>query len=161
MSIDAIGVPGQPLNTPPLTVWQAAVRDAIHAVEADLATDKWTAWTPTYTNLTVSAADARFRRTPGGMVDIDVHLTIATVTGHSSFSLPYAAQKRVMAACGLEDVSASAVHLGIAIYAGPIVYVQSIGANGLRTNLSASSPFTWAAGDLIHLTGSYSATPDP
>lgn len=152
--INAIGVPGQPLGTPPLTVWQAAVRDHLN-------TDKWIAWTPTFSGFTVSSSDARFRRTPGGLVDIDVHLTVATVTGHSSFSLPYASQKRAMGACGLEDVSAVAVYLGIAIYASTVVYVQSIGANGIRTNLTPTSPFTWQPGDLIHLTGSYAAAPNP
>lgn len=28
-SVNDVGVPGQPLNTPPLTAWQAAVRDAL------------------------------------------------------------------------------------------------------------------------------------
>lgn len=32
-TIDDIGVPGQPMNNPPLTEWQAAVRDALHALK--------------------------------------------------------------------------------------------------------------------------------
>lgn len=33
-TIDDVGVPGQPLSTPPLTEWQKAVRDAIKANQA-------------------------------------------------------------------------------------------------------------------------------
>lgn len=34
-TIDDIGTPGSPLDTPPLTEWQAAVRDAIHSIVGD------------------------------------------------------------------------------------------------------------------------------
>lgn len=34
-TIDDIGTPGAPLDSPPLTEWQAAVRDAIHAIVGD------------------------------------------------------------------------------------------------------------------------------
>lgn len=30
-SVNDIGTPGSPLNTPPLTAWQAAVRDALNS----------------------------------------------------------------------------------------------------------------------------------
>lgn len=36
-TVDDIGVPGQPLNTPPLTAWQAAVRDRLNSTKATAA----------------------------------------------------------------------------------------------------------------------------
>lgn len=155
-TINDIGVAGQPLGTPPLTAWQAAVRDHLN-------TDVWTSWIPTPTGFTVSSTDCRYRRTPGGLVTIDAHFTVATVTANSSFTLPVPPARRSFGTCVLEDNTPSSVaHLGLAYFAtgGPCT-VQWIGTNGMRNVLTASTPFTWAAGDLIHVFAQYPAAPAP
>lgn len=152
--ITAHGQPTDPLANPSLSAWSGSAA-------AHLGTDTWTSWTPTLTGFTASSIDAKFRKTPGGLCTIDVHITVSAVSGHSSFTLPYAASKRQFGVCGLEDINGS-VFLGVTIFASTLVYVQALGAsNGIRAILSPTIPFTWAAGDLIHVSDSYQCAPAP
>lgn len=70
MSIDGIGVPGQPLGTPPLTVWQAAVRDAIKANETGLAV-----LTPSAGWVDYTTAPGMYVTRQGRLVTIDAALS--------------------------------------------------------------------------------------
>lgn len=54
MGVTAIGVPGQPLNTPPLTAWQAAVRDALNSSDV-----------PVDSRIAAATANATVLVTPG------------------------------------------------------------------------------------------------
>ena len=154
-TIADIGVPGQPLGSPPLTAWQAAVRDAINKVTGG---DVWTSWTPSINGGTVSAADCRYLRTPGGLLTFDAHLTIATITGNFSFSLPTAViPAKSYGTAALDDANGSN-YLGITRITGnpaATCGVYSLGTNSAWVPLAPTVPFTWVAGDAIHVTGQY------
>lgn len=123
------------------------------------AADVWTAWTPAVTNGTASAADCRYRRTPGGLLTIDAHLTMSAVTGNLTFSLPIAAAKATYGVAVFEDVSAGLMNLGMARHNAGSCGVYALGAASQINILSPTVPFTWAAGDRIHVTGSYAVAP--
>lgn len=143
------GTPTQPLSNPSLSAWAAQVQDG----------DKWTPWTPTITGGTVSATDCRYQRTAGGLVTVDIHLTVATITGTPTVSLPVTPTKtKTAAAAGLEDVSATAIYLAQAqVRNTPIIAFYLIGTNGGQASITATAPFTWAPGDLIHALLSFQA----
>lgn len=160
-TVNDIGVPGQPLSTPPLTAWQAAVRDALNA-NSDA--DTWKSWTPTIAGGTVSAVDAKYRRTPGGLLIFSMQATVATVTGNWSFTLPVNAVIRTVGAAGLYpagglwpgtwNVAANSALCNV--YAHNVVgaYIKIVA-------LSATIPAAWAAGDMIFVAGQYRVAPLP
>lgn len=64
---------------------------------------------------------------------------------------------RPIGVCNLEDVSATSQYMGILSGSGSPLNVQmnAMGASGIRTALSATVPFTWAAGDKLEFLFKY------
>ena len=161
-TIADIGVPGQPLKTPPLTAWQAAVRDMLNA---QAASDAWTSWTPSITGATASVVDARYRRTRGGLLTVNASFTLTAVTGSFTFTLPVAASKQANGTGMLSDANGG-TYWGLAsVGAGTTVcYVypmNAAGTYGAVALTSATVPFTWEAGDKIHVSLSCQCAPLP
>lgn len=88
-TIDDIGTPGAPLSTPPLTEWQAAVRDSLKG-------PPWQPWSPTLAGFTASAVDCVYRRTHDGLVVAIGAFTVSAVTAASTFTLPVAATRQAI-----------------------------------------------------------------
>ena len=169
-SVNDIGVPGTPMAAPPLTAWQDAVRDALNGsdvpVNSRLAeSDTWTSWVPTITGGTVSASDCRYRRTRGGLFTINASLTIATVTGALAFSIPVAAMKQAVGNAYMVDANGGSVPGMARIGAGATTCnVWPFNAAGTYATIavtSATVPFTWEAGDSIHVNIAYQCVPLP
>lgn len=161
-TIADIGVPGQPLSTPALTAWQAAVRDLLNK---HAAADVWTAYTPTITGGTASATDCRYQRTPGGRVTLNGTVTLSTVTGSLLIGLPVAATKEAHGICYIQDADGQA-YLGLARIpaGGSTATVYVLGAAGSYATIaliSATVPHTWAAGDKASINLIYQCAPLP
>ncbi len=160
-SINDIGTPGSPMDTPPLTEWQAAVRDNFNShagdINALIANDRWLPWTPTLTGGTASVVSCYYRRSSGGLVTIDAQFTIAAITGSLTFSLPVPVIGKSSTMALLTD-SGSAFFDGVASLAASTATVYGTGGTGgaLRM-LTAAVPFAWAAGDAIGVFASYRA----
>lgn len=153
-TIDDIGVPGQTMDTPPLTEWQAAIRDAVKAQQNG---DVWTPWTPTPTACTLQASSCFYRATPGGLVSVTLTLTIATMGTNPQLTLPPG-----LTAASVQPISAMLFSAGtnywpaIAYVGGNLqVYCHPTTAGGPQRSITATAPFTWKATDQLYISGSY------
>lgn len=132
------------------------------ALEADQLTPTWSAWTPTFTNLSGGTLNfARYVQT-GKLINFRWQYTLAGagVAGAISFTLPVTthASYSVNSAIGIARLNdATSVDYfgevewlsstsGVLVYTGPPL-----------SNLSATNPFTWAINDVIGAWGSYEA----
>jgi len=116
----------------------------------------WTAYTPTWTNVTVGNGTvlARYGEI-GKWVQASITLTLGSTSSVGSggvyLSLPVTlatgatVTNSVLGSCGFQDSSAGAWRAGAAFRNGS--NARLIMADG--TNLSATAPWTWATGDLI------------
>lgn len=155
-TIDDIGVSGQPLNNPPLTAWQAAVRDKLNAHDGG---DTWNTYLPTPTNFTIQSSLMRYQVTPGGLVTISGQITIATMSTSPSFSLPPGLTSGVVLPLPfMITQTGSTLFPGIAYLGGGVaLYCYPTTAGGAVRPITATAPFTWKAGDLLHFAGTYRA----
>jgi len=125
--------------------------------------DAWTAYTPTWTNVTLGSAtqDCAYRRL-GKTVDVRIRLILngSTISGDPEATLPnddtmrtYGAVRFPLGLAGMFDSSAGATFMGwvtpsSTTYARVRFAVLNAGvAYGATTALSSSIPFTWANGD--------------
>lgn len=161
-TIEDIGTPGQPLAVPPLTEWQAAVRDAITETSD---ADAWIGWTPAVAGGTVTSSSCFYHRSRGGLVTVSIHLTLSAVSGSMTIAVPVPALapgKDVLPTL-LTD-AATAIHAGLSTVtsAGVVtVYAAGGAAGGAARALSPTVPFTWMTGDMIDISGTYHAAPTP
>lgn len=104
----------------------------------------------------------------GDIVTVSIRLLMGSTTtygsGAWSFGLPFSIRSGVMAGfmAYLRDASASVNYHRIAIIAGPNAIVQAFRGLADATNsnaMNATTPFTWANGDEIRITGTYIAAP--
>lgn len=117
-----------------------------------------TAWTPSWTNLTVGngTQTALYCRS-GDLVQVQLQLTFGTTTSISGSvsigNLPVTGSVSAQAvSCHLIDASASDA-LGMArIATGSVTLKSSAGAN-----INATTPFTWTTSDQIIFAGTYIA----
>ena len=132
--------------------------------EAGIAATPWKSWTPTTTNLTVGT---------GGSINAKyiqlgktVHFRIRVTLGSSAFSvgstptmtLPVNHNAiysyNVISGARYEDVNGSWI-VGLTIIndnkVTPMLFAST------WTGVTATAPFTWAAGDMMHLQGTYEA----
>jgi hypothetical protein len=131
----------------------------------------WTAYTPTWTNLTVGNGSLTARYTQVGKV---VHLIIDFVLGSTSsvgtepsFSLPvtatsvgYRASTTPIGILHMRDV-------GTQSYQGVVVWLTSgsallqrtgvSGSNTIIASVTATTPWTWGSSDYLSLTATYEA----
>jgi len=125
----------------------------------------WTAYTPSWTNVTVGNGTvlARYRLLGPKTVLASTTLTLGSTSsvgsGGAYMSLPVAASSgsvtnSLLGSCGFQDSSAGAWRAGGAFKNS--TNVRLILADG--TNLSATVPWTWATGDIITVNLSYEAS---
>lgn len=133
------------------TDW-AAILGALHGL-----TDAWSAWTPTWSNLTVGNGTvlARYRQV-GKTVDYRIKFTLGTtsVVGTSpNFTLPVAPTGGFIA----DDM----IGLGHGTDASINTYVLGVFYNGsgiARFNISATVPFTFGNSDWFESVFTYETT---
>lgn len=143
-----------------MTAFVAGQRLTAAALNAIVTPAEWTPYTPTWTNLTVGNGSQAFRYWRGGngiMLHARIVLGSTSTVGTSPvFTLPVAAQADNYgggAVATFRDVSASADYDGFLRLAGTtqawFELKNSAGANDGRTLLTATTPFTWATGDIM------------
>lgn len=132
-------------------------------VEAGGTSWVWNTYTPTLTGITLGSGSlfAAYRDDGDGTVDFYARIIMAAdsaVTGTVTVSLP-ANMATAYSGIGLNVLFTDA---GTAHYRGMAlalaldkVTVCATGTSGVRVNLSATAPFTWAVGDIIDVGGSY------
>lgn len=144
-----------------------AREDHVHKIPAGLLTaamqnaEAWTAWSPTYTNVTVGNGTVVARSMKRGR---DVTLRFSLVFGSSTaFSgtiavdLPYAAS-----GSGYQSGTAFAIDSDSSNYYSGSAFVAPSGTTfgvilGFPTRVNATAPITWAEGDVLSVELSYEA----
>jgi len=128
--------------------------------------DAWQSYTPTLSSnisLGNGTVVSTYRNdTKNGVVDFFARITFGsttTITGAvaTTVSLPVNILTSPSAVIALRAALAGATqYLGMAIAAtNSAITVASIGTIGIRTNLTATSPFTWATGHTIEVNARY------
>ena len=130
------------------------VRDNLNTIG-----DAWTAFTPALTNLTGTAAGRYVKA--GRLVICEVNVTVTAVTGQIGIALPFTA-----AAARSTGFNARLQQVGINIFSTvcnvsttrvDIFATQASGTYASAATTSATIPFTWAANDIVQLSGTYEA----
>lgn len=120
---------------------------------ADLnAIGDWQSYTPTLTNWTASSTSFEYA-VVNDVVFVRVYAVVATMGSFPTFTVPFASTKSAMFhPLGLLDAG-SAWYVGAAHYSSGTTYsllsISTGGTNAIWGFLSASAPFTWAAGDAV------------
>lgn len=122
----------------------------------------WTAYTPTTVNFTGTVAASY--QVIGATVNVRIRATLsAALGGQPTFSLPINASDGNPEPLGmgwLNDVSGGEypcfIRKNSASTAAPYA-INAASTNALLANVTASIPFTWVSGDVIHLNFSYRA----
>lgn len=127
---------------------------------------EWTSYTPTLAGITIGSGTvaAAYRTGTDGMVDFYVRITLAadsSVTGTTTVTLPAnMANAYATVASNVTFIDTGSTH-----YTGKALAlaldkwtVCGISTAGVKTNLAAGSPFTWATGDIIDVGGRYRAS---
>lgn len=130
-----------------------------------VAAGEWEAYTPTWTNLTVGDGTVVARYTQiGTTVVFSVRITFGSTTSISGIprvSLPAPLQTSPLSLLGFGDVFAYedgvGSHSGRGIVSSSTEVALYYGASPLAA-ISATAPFTWATGDVLHIMGAYERT---
>lgn len=131
----------------------------------------WTAWTPTWTNLTVgNGTNASTATRIGNTIHFKVKFTLgstSSISGTPKVSLPFtsinygAAYILKIADSVYYDLSATSPSLGILLWTSTTdAELDLLGAAGTYVNapgVTSTVPFTWATGDIIQAIGMYEA----
>ena len=143
------------------------LRDNLNAIGG-----AWTAYTPTWTNLTVGngTQDSRYIKA-GRLVIVNLELTLGSTSSVGTipeFSLPANLDASYqftdfLGVVSYYDVSAGTVICGkirprSALTGARLFYDQVSGTLITVNFLSATTPFTWATGDVISTTVVYEAS---
>ncbi len=142
----------------------ATYRDALKAVS-----EAWTSYTPTWT-ASVNPAIGNGTRTGkyiqvNKLVTFRIQVTMGSTTtygtGNWVFSLPVAthsdyASGMMMGNALAFDTSAPSFTQVIPVWLSSTSIHIPLG-NGTNTDVSATSPFTWASGDKLTISGTYEA----
>jgi len=120
---------------------------------------EWTAFTPTWNNLTVGNGTTTGRYTQiGKTIFVQSNITFGSttaITGTVSFNNPVDRTGTIVSHYGLLfDSSASAVYQTYPQGSGQTMIVRASVASATYvtyTNLSSTVPFTWATSDLISI----------
>lgn len=120
---------------------------------AQVESGAWTTYTPTLTNGTGTVVGGWRRE--GTSLHIRGQLTLGTITGNLSVSLPagvtaVSAQDQVINATALDTATARYRAQGIVVASGTTIVFQASDSAAL---VNATSPFTWGAGDVLSWTG--------
>lgn len=137
------------------------VRDAITAMEA-----AWGTWTPTLSGFTLGTGSntvARYNRV-GKTIDFFLQVTLGTggaVTGSITFTLPVTTAYTTWKTGDVTAFDSSAVTTQDLIGLCTSTTVMTVRAYNTSATAyiatGATIPFTWAAGDILTVRGSYEA----
>lgn len=128
-------------------------------------TAAWSSWTPTITNLTIGDGVIVGRTLQiGKLVFYDLRVTWGSTTSASGTQIvPAPAQ----AATGVDpghigsgmafDTSSGFYYRLITTFRADVSNIQILGADGGSTFVNATSPFAWANGDILAISGFYPA----
>lgn len=143
---------------------QAATTNAILA-DLALIGDAWTSYTPTLTNITQGngTVDARYIN-PGKLVVFQIRFTFGSTSsfsGRPTFTVPVSTRSALWGLSSTAfDTSASAWYPVVAINtSGSAVAAfcwPTTAGNALR-DVNATTPMTWASGDILTIIGAYEA----
>jgi len=123
----------------------------------------WTDYSPTTSGVTGGTVTGSYRR-QGDQVDVQIRhvMTGANLSGQPGYSLPVTAESNstewFAGTVMLRDASTQTEMLGVArkLTAGVGPYVLMASTQYAQYgNVTASAPFTWAAGDVIDMQFSY------
>lgn len=121
----------------------------------------WQAWTPTWTNVTLGNATVTARYTQIGKT---VHFRISFVFGSSTsftstviFSLPVTSIAYAGTATTQTFGLVTTYDNGTAITSHVLLYNNTTTAQPRIGGINATTPFTWVAGDELHIEGTYEA----
>lgn len=141
--------------------WTQQVGLSLSALES-----AWSSYTPTITGFTIGngVAEGRYIQV-GKLVFYEARLTFGTTTTAASvsptLSLPVAASTATTyPGCSVGwffDSSANGTWQAIARISGSVVSVSILGASGIVTPCSTTTPFTWTTSDIVKASGHYEA----
>lgn len=127
-----------------------------------LALTTWASYTPTWTSTGTAPAIGNGTLTgryckAGNLCHFSIYLLAGSTTtfgtGYYRWSLPATvANSYALGGAQGYDSSASSVATGITVIAPPLDYVEVSAATG---TWAATSPFTWANGDWVRISGTY------
>jgi len=126
------------------------MRQLAEAVDAELTRQgEWLAWTPTVTGTSVQSTMCRYQRSSAASVTFQIGVTVATLTGPVTISLPIPSNAPGNYPVTFTDVGSNG-YMGWASISGSIMTVNAIStANHAYVGLSPTVPFTWAPGDYL------------
>jgi len=165
------------LDSPSHAQQHSDINDAVEALEAKVAIGNtvlgtYTAYTPTWTNLTVGNGTvvASYARVNNFVhyVGYIVFGSTTAITGSVNIGLPINASSKFSGANGvpvgdltLYDVSANFFSgIGASIGLNNAIRLRSFTVSGtsiIQSNLSSTAPFTWTTGDYIQFNFIYEA----
>jgi|SRR6185437_3224818 len=159
-----IGPPGSILDW---DNWGKPVTDAINEHDATLSTltGVWAAWTPTLTNLTLGngSVEARYNQV-GKTVDYTFRFTLGSTSAVGSnpqFTLPVASRAgstlMVLGDVIFTDTGTTNRRGYAQLNAGSTLDIIAFSTTGTSVAVSATSPHTWAATDVLTVVGRYEA----
>lgn len=125
-------------------------------------TSAWTAYTPTFTNITLGNGSTDFSYIQiGKTVHVRGRLTFGSTTsisGAATFSLPASGKLVGYGSAILRAAAADYEGVAVAGTTGIVCSVfNSAGTYSARANTSATVPATWTTGDLISFSVTYEA----
>jgi hypothetical protein len=126
------------------------------------ASGAWITWSPTVGNISIGNGTtiARYQQT-GNTVNFSFRLTFGTTTtisGSPNISMPITANSIAVFPVYLLDTGVAAYVASGYLPVGTTMYLDLIdttSSRALLTSFSSTSPFTWANGDLLSVSGSY------
>lgn len=159
-----IGPPGSILDW---DNWGKPVTDAIneHDVTLTTLTGAWSAWTPTLTNMTLGngTLEARFNQL-GKTVDYTFRFTLGSTSAmgtNPQFTLPVAPRAgSIVLPLGdviFTDTGTTNRRGYIQLNTGSTVDIIAFSTTGTSQGVSATSPHTWAATDVLAVSGRFEA----
>lgn len=128
----------------------------------------WSVWVPTTTNITVGAGGviiAKYQKV-GKRVDYRFKFTLGTgssISATPQFTLPaapnadYVASKDPLGRGYLADSGVADYECAVRLVSGSTVDIVGQGTNGVHINIGAGTPFTFATGDSVSVSGTYEA----
>lgn len=130
-----------------------------------IAEEAWSSWTPTTSGITIGNGTLVAKYTKlGKTVNFNLKFVFGStsaITGTPVFSPPVVAADTHNALQAIVEDSGTALLCAIATLVAGNIYVYAAGAATSyvsQTNMSATVPMTWAAGDVLYINGTYQAS---
>lgn len=154
-------------TAPTFTAGQVVSSGQMNILSDDLNSlgNAWTSYSPTLTNITIGTGtvDARYIN-PGKLVIFQIRFTFqsgSSFTGRPTFSLPVNTRSALWGlSCTAFDTSAASWFpvVGISSSGTSVAaYCDPATAGAALRDVNATTPMTWAAGDVLTIMGLYEA----